>query len=157
MITIDLQGLILFSDNLIKLRIDVSDLTKEQGEKVYKFLIPQVQEFVKCRDYSSNKQKGVRDLTKFVNKAYEVSVMAVKVGSLEIIVECPTLRSLEHLWNDYLSGHLNKVAERYLVTDEMKTKLSLETINLKATIDEENYLACRKFLNKIPGACSCKY
>ena len=83
--------------------------------------------------------------------------MAVKVGSLEIIVECPTLRSLEHLWNDYLSGHLNKVAERYLVTDEMKTKLGLETINLKATIDEENYLACRKFLTKIPGACSCKY
>ncbi|XP_068724841.1 protein mono-ADP-ribosyltransferase PARP14-like [Montipora capricornis] len=144
-----------FGDNFIKLRIDVSDLTKEEGEKVYKFLIPQVQEFVKCRDYSSNKQKGVRDLTKFINKAYEVSLMAVKVGSLEIIVECPTLRSLEHLWNDYLSGHLNKVAERYLVTDEMNTKLGLETINLKATIDEENYLACRKFLTKIPVEADC--
>ncbi|XP_068739630.1 uncharacterized protein [Montipora capricornis] len=146
------RSLCAFGDNFIKLRIDVSDLTKEEGEKVYKFLIPQVQEFVKCRDYSSNQQKGVRDLTKFINKAYEVSLMAVKVGSLEIILECPTLRSLEHLWNDYLSGHLNKVAERYLVTDEMKTKLGLETINLKATIDEENYLACRKFLTKIPEA-----
>ncbi|XP_068688597.1 uncharacterized protein [Montipora foliosa] len=146
------RSLCAFGDNFIKLRIDVSDLTKEEGEKVYKFLIPQVQEFVKCRDYSSNKQKGVRDLTKFINKAYEVSLMAVKVGSLEITLECPTLRSLEHLWNDYLSGHLNKVAERYLVTDEMKTKLGLETINLKATIDEENYLACRKFLTKIPEA-----
>ncbi|XP_068717034.1 serine/threonine-protein phosphatase 6 regulatory ankyrin repeat subunit A-like [Montipora capricornis] len=149
------RSLCAFGDNFIKLRIDVSDLTKEEGEKVYKFLIPQVQEFVKCRDYSSNQQKGVRDLTKFINKAYEVSLMAVKVGSLEITLECPTLRSLEHLWNDYLSGYLNKVAERYLVTDEMKTKLGLETINLKATIDEENYLACRKFLTKIPVEADC--
>ena len=83
--------------------------------------------------------------------------MAVNVGSLEIIVECRTLKSLEHLWNDYLSGHLSKVAERYLVTDEMKKKLGLETINLKTTIDEENYLACRKFFTEMPGACSCKY
>ena len=142
---------------MIKLLISVSNLTEEQKEKVYGLLALQVQTFVKSRDYSSNKPKGVRALTKFIVDVYKVSLEAVNMGSLEIIVDCPTLRSLERLWNDYLSGHLNKVAECYLVTDEMKTKLGLETINLKTTIDEENYLACRKFLTKIQGACSCKY
>ncbi|XP_068751702.1 ankyrin-1-like [Montipora capricornis] len=152
----NLQGLISFSDNFIKLLISVSDLNEEQEEEVYNLLETQVKMFVKSRDYSSNKRKGVRALTDFINKAYEVSLMAVNMGSLEIIVECPTLRSLEHLWKDYLSGYLDKVAERYLVTDEMKKKVGLETINLKTTIDEENYLACSKFLTKMPGACSCK-
>ncbi|XP_068739602.1 uncharacterized protein [Montipora capricornis] len=140
-----------FGDTLIKLLISVSDLNEEQEEEVYNLLETQVKSFVKSRDYSSNKRKGVRALTDFIHKAYEVSLMAVNVGSLEIIVECPTLKSLEHLWNDYLSGHLNKVAERYLVTDEMKKKLGLETINLKTTINEENYLACRKFFTEMPG------
>ncbi|XP_068687495.1 serine/threonine-protein phosphatase 6 regulatory ankyrin repeat subunit B-like [Montipora foliosa] len=145
------RSLCAFGDNLIKLLISVSDLNEEQEEEVYNLLETQVKMFVKSRDYSSDKRKGVRALTDFINKAYEVSLMAVNMGSLEIIVECPTLRSLEHLWKDYLSGHLNKVAERYLVTDEMKKKVGLETINLKTTIDEENYLACRKFLTKMPG------
>ncbi|XP_068719448.1 uncharacterized protein [Montipora capricornis] len=146
-----------FGDNFIKLLIRGSNLTEEQQEKVYNLLALQVQTFVKFRDYSSKKRKGVRALTKFITAVYKVSLRAVNMGSLEIIVDCPTLRSLEHLWNDYLSGHLNKVAESYLVTDEMKTTLGLEIINLETTIDEENYLACRKFLTKIQGASSCKY
>ncbi|XP_068670168.1 uncharacterized protein [Montipora foliosa] len=145
------RSLCAFGDNFIKLLISVSDLNEEQEKEVYNLLETQVKMFVKSRDYSSNKRKGVRALTDFINKAYGVSLLAVNMGSLEIIVECPTLRSLEHLWKDYLSGHLNKVAERYLVTDEMKKKVGLETINLKTTIDEENYLACRKFLTKMPG------
>ncbi|XP_068670409.1 ankyrin-1-like isoform X1 [Montipora foliosa] len=145
------RSLCAFGDNFIKLLISVSDLNEEQEEKVYNLLEPQVQTFVKSRDYSSNKQKGVRALTKFITEVYKVSLKAVNMGSLEIIVDYPTLRSLEHLWNDYLSGHLNKVAERYLVTDEMKKKLGRETIRLKATIVEETYLACRKFLTEIPG------
>ncbi|XP_068739431.1 uncharacterized protein [Montipora capricornis] len=140
-----------FGDTFVKLLISVSGLTEEQKGEVYNFLIPQVQTFVKSHDYSSNKRKGVRALTDFINKAYEVSLIAVNVGSLEITVDCPTLKSLEHLWNDYVSGHLNKVAERYLVTAEMKKKVGLETINLKTTIDEENYLACKKYLTKMPG------
>lgn len=36
----------------------------------------------------------------------------------------------------FLVMHLDKVAEQYLVTDEMKEKLNLETISLKTTIEE---------------------
>ncbi|XP_068687496.1 ankyrin-2-like [Montipora foliosa] len=140
-----------FGDTFIKLLISVSDLNEEQEKEVYNLLETQVKSFVKSRDYSSNKQKGVRALTKFITQAYKVSLKAVNMGSLEIILHCLTLRSLEHMWNDHLSGHLNKVAERYLVTDEMKKKVGLETINLKTAIDEENYLACRNFFTEMSG------
>ena len=92
-------------------------------------------------------------MTTFLIKAYNVNIEAVRDGSLEIIVNCLTLRSLEHLWSDYLSGHLNKVAERYLMTDNMKQSLNLDSISLKTTIEEENYLMCRKVLMELQGTC----
>ena len=79
------------------------------------------------------------------------------VGSLVIVLNCQRIESLEHLWNDFLSGHLDKVAERYLVTDEIKKRLNLETINLKTTIEKENYLNCRKALMDCSGECKCLF
>ena len=84
-------------------------------------------------------------------------MISVRKGSIVIILECPTLESLEHLWSDYCSGHLDKVAERYLVRDEIKEKLNLETICVKTTIDEENYLNCKKALMELPSTCSGEY
>ena len=78
------------------------------------------------------------------------------VGSLIIILNYQTIDSLQHLWSDYLSCHLDKAAERYLVTNEMKKRLNLETINLKITIKEENYLNCRKILMDCSGEYKCK-
>ena len=71
-------------------------------------------------------------------------VMMVKTGSLIITVQCPTLESLESLWNGYCSGYLNEVVESFLVTDELKRKLGLDKIRLKTTIEQENYLICKK-------------
>ena len=73
------------------------------------------------------------------------------MGSLIILFKCQSLKSLELLWSDYLSGHLDKMAEWYLVTDEVKEKLNLETIRVKTTIEEENYLNCRKVLLECSG------
>ena len=50
-----------------------------------------------------------------------------------------------------ISCHLNKVTERHLVTNEMKKKLNLRTIKLKITIEEENYLKCKKVLKECSG------
>ena len=49
------------------------------------------------------------------------------------------------------------MAERHLVTDEMKKKLNLRTIKLKITIEEENYLKCKKILRLVAcsGECKC--
>ena len=72
-------------------------------------------------------------------------------------MECTTLESLKHLWSDYLSSHLDEVAEQYLVTDEMKKKLALETNCLKTTIEEENYFNCKKALMERPRTCSDEF
>ncbi|XP_068761604.1 uncharacterized protein [Montipora capricornis] len=142
-----------FGDTLIKLLISAPGLQKEQQEVVYEILALQVQNFVKFHNHSTDDLQGVIALTEFIKNAYQLNLKAVNVGSLEIIVDCPTLKSLELLWNDYLSGHLNNVTERYLVTIEMKQQLGLETISLKTTIEEENYLTCKHVLLEMPGGC----
>ena len=71
-------------------------------------------------------------------------VLFVQPGSLIITVQCPSLESLESLWNGYCSGYLNDIVERFLVTDELKRKLGIDNVRLKTTIEEENYLVCKK-------------
>ena len=41
------------------------------------------------------------------------------------------------------------------MTDEIKKKLNLRTIKLKITIEEENYLKCKKVLEACSGECKC--
>ena len=75
-----------------------------------------------------------------------MALESVGLGSLEITFRCTSLGSLESLWSDYQSGHLNDIAERYLVTDDIKRKLDLESIRLKTIIEEENYRICKRIL-----------
>ncbi|XP_067021841.1 uncharacterized protein [Acropora muricata] len=134
-------------DRLIKLTIKITvDLNEEQKKDVYDMLMLQASKFMESCDYSQVKLTGVRAFLEFLELAYHVSRIALNKGSLIISLNCKTLRGLDQLWNDYLSGYLNKVAERYLETDEVKTKLNLKKINLKISIEEENYLDCRKIL-----------
>ena len=113
--------------------------------------------FLGSRNYSEETETALRDFFEFLKEAYKVIPCAVNKGSLIISLNCKTLKGLDQLWKDYLSGHLNKVAERYLVTDEMKTKVNLRKINLKTTIEEENYLNCRKVLLESSGEYQCLF
>ena len=106
---------------------------------------------MKSRNYSEVKVTGVRAFLEFLEMTYDVSRVALNVGSVIISLDCKTLSGLDQLWNDYLSGQLNKLAERHLVTDEMKKKLNLRTIKLKTTIEKENYLECKKVLIECSG------
>ena len=112
---------------------------------------------MESRNYSKVKETGVTAFLEFLKAAYNVSRVALNKGSLIISLNCKTLKGLDQLWNDYLSGLLNKVAEWHLVTDEMKTKLNLRKINLKTTIEEENYLNCRKVLLESSGQYQCLF
>ena len=80
--------------------------------------------------------KGVLDLT---------GIQAVE-GSLLITVECRTLEILERLWKDYCSGHLNEVAEKRLLTEDIKKRFDVESVKLETTISKDDYLACKLFL-----------
>ena len=44
-----------------------------------------------------------------------VRLVTLAVVSVIIILDCPTLESLDRLWSDYISGHLDKNAKRHLV------------------------------------------
>ena len=141
----------LFSDKFLKILISAPSLEKEQQEEVYKLLAQSIQNFEKFRENSSDNLSALVAFIELLESGYQASLRSVGVSSLEVILDCQTLKGLEHLWNDYLSGHLNSMAEQYLVTDEMKQKLGLEAISLKTTIEEENYLICRKALLEISG------
>ena len=148
----------MFSDPLIKLIIETTvDLNEEQKKAVYQILMLQASEFMESRNYSKVKETAVKALLEFLKVAYNVSRVAINKGSLIISLNCKTLKGLDQLWYDYISGHLNEVAERYLVTDKMKRKLKLRKINLKTTIDEENYLNCRKVLVESSGEYQCLF
>ena len=137
-----------------KLLISTANFQEEKEEAVEKLFTHLVQDYLKFNDYSrDNRTEAVISLTDHLINIYHVNLVTVGEGSIIIIVECPTLESLEHLWSDYLAGHLDKVAERYLVTDEMKKELNLETICLKITIEKENYLNCKKALEELPKKC----
>ena len=71
--------------------------------------------------------------------------------SLREAVKCLTLEGLEHLWQDYHSGQLNRMAEELLVTDDIKRRFNVESIKLKTTISEEDYLTCKEYLSNRPG------
>ena len=74
-------------------------------------------------------------------------------NSLRVAVECENPEMLEQLWRDYLSGYLNVVAEKCLLTDDIKRRFHLTSVKFKTTILEEDYLACKDFLLNNTGGC----
>ena len=125
------------------------DLSDEKQEIIAKDLEYRVYMYQKYHDVSS--PDSIKALTEYLKEAYQVAIRMVESGSLIITVQCPTLESLESLWNDHQSGHLNDIAETFLVTDELKTKLGMDNIRLKTTIEEENYLICKMAFMEISG------
>ena len=146
-----------FSVSYIKLRIQAKNIGKQKKEAMEEISTLIGQAYDKFIVHSRDGVEGFKSLIGDLVDTYGVCVIDVHNGSIVIILECPTLESLEHLWSDYRSGHLDKVAERYLVTDKIKKKLNLETICIETTIDEENYLNCKKALMELPSTCSGEY
>ena len=70
-------------------------------------------------------------------------------NSLRFSVECRDLESLECLWSDYRSGRLDWMAEKCLLTDDIKKRFHVESVTFKTNILEEDYLACKEHLLKI--------
>ena len=144
------------SETHVKLLIMAENLAKEKEEVLEELLTKVVETYVRNnRVYSrDNRSQALKAFTDHLNNVYKMFLVTLGIGSLVIILDCPTLESLELLWRDYRSGHLNEVAERYLVTVEVRKKLNLKTICLKTTITEENYQNCRKALMKLPSTNS---
>lgn len=79
-------------------------------------------------------------------KRRNVEIVDVQAGSLIITVECSSVRMLDKLWEEYLSGRVNKEAHKFLVTKEILNELGLRKVKLKTTIPKEEYSSYRQQL-----------
>lgn len=84
-------------------------------------------------------------LVQYLRVKLGVIVQGYSVGSLLLTVTCSSLEILEGLWQDYCSGHLNKVVDETLVTADVLEKLCLSEVKLKTIISEEEYQASKEF------------
>ena len=135
--------------------IQAAKLRKEQQEKAEKLLTQLAQSYEECHDVSTD--NGVEALTEYLSTVYGVVLIAFGRGSVIIILECIALESLERIWNDYVSGRLDEVAQEYLVTKKIKEELKLEINCLKTIIHKENYLNCKKALMELPSTYSGEF
>ena len=98
-------------------------------------------------------QEELNGFLQYMEKVRKVILVDVKTGSLIITVRCSSMRNLDELWEDYCTSHLNKVAQRYLVTEDVLKELGLDSVQLTLTISEEEYKAYRKHLLRREGGC----
>ncbi|CAH3193299.1 unnamed protein product, partial [Porites evermanni] len=134
---------------VLKLIISAPDLSDEQQENLDDILELHASKYL--IHHSPSTPEGLSAFFEHLVEVHNVTVKSVQKGSLILTVECPTLESLERLWNDHQPGCLNDIAESDLVTDELKRKLELDHVRLRITIEQENYLICKKALMEISG------
>ena len=93
------------SESYVKLSISTKYLEKEKREVIEEILTKEVQDYLKFHDYSGdNHGRAMKSFTEHLINVYCVHLVTVDVRCVIIILDCPTLDSLEHLWNDYLAA-----------------------------------------------------
>ena len=104
-----------------------------------------------------SKPEELNGYLRYLKEVRKVLIVDAQQGSLVITVECNSLLILEELWQDYWSGHLNQVAQEYLVTEDILKELGLIEVKLTTTIVEKEYRACRQYFLKHPGGYGRRY
>ncbi|KAJ7365591.1 hypothetical protein OS493_005708 [Desmophyllum pertusum] len=106
-----------------------------------------------------SKPEERNDFLNYLKEIRQVLYVDTQTGSLIITVECSSLEILEGLWNDYCTGHLNEMAQKFLVTEDILKEFGLIEVKLTTTILEEEYIACRGYFlqhsGKFKGALAC--
>ena len=124
---------------------------REEREKVNRHMRQMIDEVNSEGIFDYSTDKGIRRFCAYLIGERRLMDVNFQSSSIKVIVKCRTLEILEELWGDYCSGHLNVVAEECLITEEVKEKLGMETITLKTTILEEDYVTCKLSLMEISG------
>lgn len=92
-----------------------------------------------------SKPEDLNGFVYYMEKVRNVLIVDARTGSLILTVKCPSLETLEELWNDYFTGHLNEMAQKFLVTADILKELGLTEVKLTTTILDEEYRACREY------------
>ena len=91
-------------------------------------------------------QEEFNGFLRYLIEVRKVPIVDTHCGSSKITVECGSLQMLEDLWKDYCSGHLNEMAQKYLVTEEIMKTLGLVRVKLTLTIPKEKYTECKNWI-----------
>lgn len=89
----------------------------------------------------------------YMRDVRKVLLVGAQLGSLIITVECTSLQNLEALWEDYCTGYLNEMAQKFLTTEDILMEFGSIEVKLTTTIMEEEYKACREYFMKRSGRC----
>ncbi|PFX19582.1 uncharacterized protein LOC111338019 [Stylophora pistillata] len=92
-----------------------------------------------------SKPEELNGFVQYLKEVREVLIVETVFGSLIITVECISLEILDGLWNDYRTGYLNEMAQKYLVTKELLIELGLRDVKLTVTILENEYKKCQEY------------
>ena len=112
---------------------------------------PNVQEvlnFIALKHFKKvdpSKPEELYGFLQYLKEVRKVLVLEWKVGSLILTALCSSLEILDSLWYDYCTGHLNDMAQKYLVTEDVLKEFDLTELKLTTTIQMEEYIAAQKF------------
>ena len=99
----------------------------------------------------TTKPEERNEFIRFLADVRKVLVLDAQSGSLILTALCRSLEILDALWYDYCTGHLNDMAQKYLVTKDVLKEFDLIELKLKTTIQVEEYMAARDFFLQAPG------
>lgn len=122
------------SATTILLRISAQDLDCQQQEIFYDSL----QQMPLLTDCLMSDELGL--FTGYFTEYYNARVFLPEVTNrgVEIKIECPNMESLASILNHHQCRYLDKLVERCLVTDAIKSVLDLETVTLKTVLEDES-------------------
>ena len=98
-----------------------------------------------------SRPEDLNGFVEYLERVRKVLVIDATTGSLIVTVECSSLQILDELWQDYRSGVLDEMAQKFLVTKNTLEELGLVEVKLKTTIAKDEYRACQEYFLKRAG------
>ena len=92
----------------------------------------------------TTKPEELNGFLRFLTDVRKVLVLDAQPGSLILTALCSSLKMLDALWYDYCIGHLNVMAQKYLVKKGVLKEFDLTELKLTAAIQREEYIVSRK-------------
>ncbi|XP_070551995.1 uncharacterized protein [Ptychodera flava] len=81
-----------------------------------------------------------------------VDVKKVEQGSLKYMTTCGSIEALEALWNEYISGRLDKTIHSTIITETLLGKIQAHYSTLDIYIPVQEYLLCKREIPLITGS-----
>ena len=99
----------------------------------------------------TTKPEELNGFLRYLTDVRKVLFLGAQSGSLILTVLCRSLEILDALWYDCCIGHLNDMAQKYLVTKDILKEFDLTELKLTTIILMEEYIVARKFFLQSSG------